>query len=832
MSIASQLSALEAAGLVRLAGTQPDLEYLFRHALVRDAAYASLLAQDRKRLHQAVGEALEEMYPERREELAPQLARHFFEAGDALRALRYFMMAGDSALAAFANQEAEGHYRCALDLDCPPAERARVLFGLGRALARQSCFAEAISTWQQAIAIYAALGDSDNTARLYALAARSAWHNGDACAGLAQAEEGLATVGSAPESIGLAALVHEAGRAYFFNHNLGQARRLCQHALEMAERLGAVDVQADALSTLGILPDQPPDAALDALIRAVDLAESAGLVGTAARAHFNLGGIVAGMNGDIKRARDHIARAAELARRQGVVAEEFMYVLVICHFSAALGDFAGMESHLAVLRQLAHVPLGAGWSWTSRDLVEILLQRYRGDPIGAAQRLESLAQQLRVLDDRRGLFSTLSHLGEVLIELERWHEAAMVVQEVVALSNTEIDRAAYNPYLLLSQIHTHYGQFAAAQHALTQARRLMTQSHERLGSIWLSHSEAMLAAAMGQWAAAFAAFELAAEQMARLGIRWWWARLLCDWANAHMQRGEPADLERARALLRKSQAIFEQIGAPGYVIQVQDMLERLSALIYAHALAHQTSAQELAMAGEIQAGLLPGSLPQVPGWQLAAVLDPARETAGDFYDCILLPNGCLGIVVADVADKGAGAALYMAMTRTLIRTYAREYPVEPEQVLSAVNRRMLQDTPADLFVTAFYAILDLASGVLTYCNAGHNPPIVLSSGADAVLQRLRGTGLALGVMDDAVWERRAIQLAPESALLLYTDGVTEAQNQQEELFGEERLIALLHAYRGCAAQDICEALIASVYEFTSDAPQFDDITVMVIVRTG
>ncbi len=245
---------------------------------------------------------------------------------------------------------------------------------------------------------------------------------------------------------------------------------------------------------------------------------------------------------------------------------------------------------------------------------------------------------------------------------------------------------------------------------------------------------------------------------------------------------------------------------------------------------HQKVAQELALAGEIQASFLPDTLPTISGWQLAATLEPARETSGDFYDFIPLPNGRLGIVIADVVDKGMGAALYMALSRTLIRTYAIEYDTQPELVFSAANRRILLDTHTKLFVTMFYGILDPITGILTYCNAGHNPPYLLNTQNRDTVQALRRTGLPLGVFEEVTWTQGSVLLAPGDSLVLYTDGVPEARDQQEEFFGEKRLLEIVQANLGHSAQDIQNALLAEVHQFMGDAPRLDDITVMVVVR--
>ncbi|MGD2164872.1 MAG: PP2C family protein-serine/threonine phosphatase [Anaerolineae bacterium] len=236
------------------------------------------------------------------------------------------------------------------------------------------------------------------------------------------------------------------------------------------------------------------------------------------------------------------------------------------------------------------------------------------------------------------------------------------------------------------------------------------------------------------------------------------------------------------------------------------------------------------MAGEIQASFLPDVLPRVPGWQLSVTLEPARETAGDFYDVIPLPNGHLAILVADVTDKGMGAALYMALSRTLIRTYAVEYDARPDLLFKAVNERILLDTRASLFVTVFYGILDPVGGTLTYSNAGHNPPYLLSARDRNRVEELGRTGMPLGVLEDATWQQGVVEIEPRDLLVVYSDGITEAQDRHETCFGRGRLLGIAQASLGRSARDIRDVLIAEVHEFAGDVPQFDDITLMVVVR--
>jgi hypothetical protein len=241
--------------------------------------------------------------------------------------------------------------------------------------------------------------------------------------------------------------------------------------------------------------------------------------------------------------------------------------------------------------------------------------------------------------------------------------------------------------------------------------------------------------------------------------------------------------------------------------------------------------QELALAGSMQASLLPTSVPETPGWEIAARLQPARETSGDFYDLIPLPGGQVGVVVADVTDKGLGAALYMTLTRTLLRTYAADYPGRPDLTLRAVNERLLADTDSGLFVTLFYGILDPERGTLAYCNAGHHPPyLVQRVDGEIVVEPLPGRGIALGIVNDPGWKHSAIHVPRGGLLLLYTDGVVDALSPTGERFGVAAMLDLLNELAGRPAREVEERLLGELHQFAGTQPQFDDITVVVVKR--
>jgi serine phosphatase RsbU (regulator of sigma subunit)/anti-sigma regulatory factor (Ser/Thr protein kinase) len=235
--------------------------------------------------------------------------------------------------------------------------------------------------------------------------------------------------------------------------------------------------------------------------------------------------------------------------------------------------------------------------------------------------------------------------------------------------------------------------------------------------------------------------------------------------------------------------------------------------------------QELRVARVIQETLLPQKVPTLPGWQIAPFWQPARAVSGDFYDFIAYPNGKLGIVIADVTDKGVPAALVMATTRSILRSRA-ERSESPGQVLAEVNDLLYPDIPAKMFVTCLYAILEPTSGLLRYANAGQNLPYLRTSNR---LVELRARGMPLGLMPGMPYEEKEITFAPGDTLLLSSDGLVEAHNDQREMFGFPHLKELLAGdERGGA---LVEMLMQALAAFTGPGyEQEDDITLLVVER--
>lgn len=242
---------------------------------------------------------------------------------------------------------------------------------------------------------------------------------------------------------------------------------------------------------------------------------------------------------------------------------------------------------------------------------------------------------------------------------------------------------------------------------------------------------------------------------------------------------------------------------------------------------------ELKIARNIQMSFLPKKFPPFPeitSFALHADLLPAREVGGDLYDFFLLGPGRLLFLVGDVSGKGVPAALFMAVTKTLIKGNA-EQESDPAEILAKVNRELCVDNESMLFVTMFLAILDCGTGEMTFSNAGHNPPArIAPDGAVSWLALPRG--LFLGVMEDAVYRTSTVTLAPGEKIVAFTDGVTEAQNPAQELFGTQRLLSVLSKAASMPPEVLDAAVMQAATEYAEDAEQADDITVLTLLYRG
>jgi sigma-B regulation protein RsbU (phosphoserine phosphatase) len=235
--------------------------------------------------------------------------------------------------------------------------------------------------------------------------------------------------------------------------------------------------------------------------------------------------------------------------------------------------------------------------------------------------------------------------------------------------------------------------------------------------------------------------------------------------------------------------------------------------------------KELEIAKEIQDTFLPESTPDIPGIGIAAATIPAMEIGGDFYDFIPAGENRWGIVMADVSGKGISAALFMALSRTLLHVSGMT-GTDPTDAVRQANRWIYEDGRSSMFVTVFYGVLDPDGKRFSYVNAGHNPPLLVRE--DGVQELSESRGIALGVVPEVAIAATTLNLRHGDLLVLYTDGVTEAFNDMNEAFGEERLRTFLQLNRAKPARAILDCLLAEIRAYTGTAPQSDDITLVIV----
>ena len=238
---------------------------------------------------------------------------------------------------------------------------------------------------------------------------------------------------------------------------------------------------------------------------------------------------------------------------------------------------------------------------------------------------------------------------------------------------------------------------------------------------------------------------------------------------------------------------------------------------------------ELDVANKIQQSVLPTGFPSSESYEVAANMQPARNVGGDFFDIMRLENRRLGLAVADVSDKGVPAALFMMSSITQLKGAAIGIG-EPGGVLSEVNDLLNEDNETAMFVTVLYAVYNPESGVITYANGGHNPPVIIHTDGSSTMLPMTG-GIALGVAPGFRYEQSTFTLGPGETIVLYTDGVTEAMNGDGEEFGVDRLRELFEGASPRHPREAVDAILEAVHAFAGDTPQSDDITCLTLRRS-
>ncbi len=264
----------------------------------------------------------------------------------------------------------------------------------------------------------------------------------------------------------------------------------------------------------------------------------------------------------------------------------------------------------------------------------------------------------------------------------------------------------------------------------------------------------------------------------------------------------------------------------GMTVRLKEYMEQVAKA----AAEKQRIESELDVARNIQLGMLPGKL-ACPGYDIAGMMLPAKEVGGDFYDFFPVGEDKLCFVVADVSGKGVGAALFMTIAKTVIKTAAQANDMTADELLCIANDLLCQENPAELFVTAYVGIMNIGTGEVSYACAGHNPPIICRQNGGAEFIPVKNK-LPLAAMEGIKYPIMHTKLLAGETFVLYTDGITEATNKENELFGDTRLLDAVKNLQGVSCREVIGRVKSNVDIFVAEAPQFDDITIVAIRNTG
>ncbi len=564
------ISALETAEddqLIREVEQSAKITFAFTHALIPQALRQGVRALRRRKLHLRLAEALQMLHPQDYE----ALAHHFSQAGEMARALDYFILAGDRAAAVFASRDAEGYYRAALETAVEPALRASLLLKLGQAQLNQSQFTQAQETLRESIELFMQVGDLDQAAAAYALLGRLYWEIDQDRRGLEVLERGLERVSGAGDGSGMASLLNALGSMRYFTLQIDTVLDPLQKALEMAERIGDVRVQVEALNNLTLGKFQPYTQQIVLLQRAIDLAERHGYVREAARAHNNLA-VRKWEAGELEAAAGHFLAAAELASKTGNLSLEGFYLANLHNLNAFLGNLKQAQAVLARVKQI-----DAQLTWLESDnslqlafLVEHIFQGEYAAMLEKSQAIRKSSQEnqnfytLLLVDYLLCLFPVLdfplaSDFAEILEEFLRLaQQSGMLVRSALALKTI------------------HHCRINDPQQACAWLKRLQAYHRQKPAAFdnWMVYyAAAQVDICEQRWQDARQNYERALLAAGQAGLRPFKAFIQFEWGRSLLASGLPEMRAESRQRLRAALQLFTDLPLPFFAARVADLLE-------------------------------------------------------------------------------------------------------------------------------------------------------------------------------------------------------------------------------------------------------------------
>jgi tetratricopeptide (TPR) repeat protein len=568
------LESAENAHLIQEAVGKSDVAFSFVHALVPQVIRESIHIMRKRQMHNNVAVALEKFEPENYE----SLAFHHSKAGNDDKTLIFTTLAGQRALNAFSNQEAEKYFFSALDLVGEEKSRSQLLSQLGTAQMRLGKIKSAIQTCSEAITIYLELKDYDQAAYLYALCGRIKFSGGDTPGNLSICEEGLEILKGAPASPGMAILLSEYGRSLIFNLKVEEGLEASKKALKMAEKIAAVEVQVQTLISIASWGNISIEESHQLFIRAIELAEGANLWSGAARAHNNFSIHIYFDIGDYKKGYKHLKKGIELTHQIGDLAHEFFSLSNVKEYFGITCDFQTAEEILNRMSQLLKTMPDLEIITRMNNLSEANLRYLRDrDILKAVDIYRDCIDYFRKVDDYQAITKDGFHLAYYLMQIEEYSEGEKIIREAIQIAKQGVFIYNKIPRYLLVVILGRMGKLKAAREeyekALSEHNKEKTK--RTVNILWLNTAEANLLVAERKWELAWMAYDQLVSKLDMIGNIPAQIINLTDWAKAHLLRGEDEDKQRARELYGKALKVSEEMNANGWVEYIKDELGKL-----------------------------------------------------------------------------------------------------------------------------------------------------------------------------------------------------------------------------------------------------------------
>jgi predicted ATPase/class 3 adenylate cyclase len=548
-------------------------EYTFKHDVLREVTYDTVLVKDRKTYHSLVADWLLAHSAERLGEVYGLVAEHMELANREIEAAGYFVQAGERALANFANIEAQGYFLRALNLNPAQSLRVKLLMDFGRALNRLGFYDQAMAHWEEGMEICRQQDDLERLARLYTLALRASchWH---ATQGYGLLSAALDLEPHLGESSLLAHLLHQIGRTYLFNGLHDRVAKYCRRALTIGERLGDVEVQADTLTTLALLPGLSREQSIQNLEQAVRLAESHQMYYILGRASNNLTLYLE----DLRSSLACCLKSAEAHRRRGDIVRELAGLIFAAGDKAMLGEIEGAQMLLDYVEERLHFASNAEINREPMLLERSRVKTYKGDWADAQETVWQTYEICMQKNDIQRLFYLTVFLLLVLWEVDRfyqpqdWAAVEAIANKILGKSVEGLNSAVYSG---LSIVLARQRRIVEATQLLVEAERQM-EKYPRFPNPWFySRAQIELVIAKKEWDAAVDALERFIGYAEGNGFRWEHARLLLEWGDVCLARGAAGDLDKARELYQQSLVMFTEMGADGYVRVVSERMDAL-----------------------------------------------------------------------------------------------------------------------------------------------------------------------------------------------------------------------------------------------------------------